>query len=363
MLSEITGTAILKRGRRRSEAMAEVEEDDQCRHYCPHGKPQSPGQLHVHPGHISNCRMPRYHRRKYCWSYDGLRGHAGSGAFDTCSAVRNFRPQETVSYLLFHLLIATDTYGIEPKLSDSHCLQSLRRVFWQYVSHLTTLQYTVKHRDPFTDLLLLIGVGISNGGGTISDMFKPEERAGIFGWYLLGPLLGPTLGPLFGGMIVQYLDWRWYVDTRILSHMLVEIADIVGQGLLGPDNRLHDQHSSRLPLSPGDIYSRHPRQPLHQGIQGTWHRIHVSRARQPFSHYKTPVEHATAPPHPLHPTYRLHNGDLPSNHLRKHVHPLHKHGTNVQEETIQLRHCSDRSAIFVPRSGVPLRGPGYCPAH
>ena len=52
-------------------------------------------------------------------------------------------------------------------------------------------------------------VGIANGGGTISDMFEPKERAGIFGWYLLGPLLGPTLGPLFGGLIVQNLGWRW----------------------------------------------------------------------------------------------------------------------------------------------------------
>ncbi|KAF2238890.1 MFS general substrate transporter [Viridothelium virens] len=52
-------------------------------------------------------------------------------------------------------------------------------------------------------------VGISNGGGTISDMFEPHERAGIFGWYLLGPLLGPTIGPLFGGLIVQRLNWRW----------------------------------------------------------------------------------------------------------------------------------------------------------
>ena len=33
-------------------------------------------------------------------------------------------------------------------------------------------------------------VGVANGGGTISDMFPPEQRAGIFGWYLLGPLLG-----------------------------------------------------------------------------------------------------------------------------------------------------------------------------
>ncbi|ORY08188.1 membrane transporter [Clohesyomyces aquaticus] len=52
-------------------------------------------------------------------------------------------------------------------------------------------------------------VGIANGGGTISDMFIPNERAGVFGWYLLGPLLGPTLGPLFGGITVQRLGWRW----------------------------------------------------------------------------------------------------------------------------------------------------------
>lgn len=52
-------------------------------------------------------------------------------------------------------------------------------------------------------------VGIANGGGTISDMFVPSERAGVFGWYLLGPLLGPTLGPLFGGFIVEHLGWRW----------------------------------------------------------------------------------------------------------------------------------------------------------
>ena len=33
-------------------------------------------------------------------------------------------------------------------------------------------------------------VGIANGGGSLSDMFPPAERAGIFGYYLLGPLLG-----------------------------------------------------------------------------------------------------------------------------------------------------------------------------
>lgn len=56
-------------------------------------------------------------------------------------------------------------------------------------------------------------VVIANGGGSLSDLFYPEERAGVFGWYLLGPLLGPTLGPLLGGVIVQRLGWRWIFLT------------------------------------------------------------------------------------------------------------------------------------------------------
>ena len=52
-------------------------------------------------------------------------------------------------------------------------------------------------------------VAIANGGGTIADMYEPGERAGIFGWYLLGPLLGPTIGPLLGGIILENLTWPW----------------------------------------------------------------------------------------------------------------------------------------------------------
>jgi MFS family permease len=40
-------------------------------------------------------------------------------------------------------------------------------------------------------------------------MYEPSERAGIFGWYLLGPLLGPTIGPLLGGVIMQNHAWPW----------------------------------------------------------------------------------------------------------------------------------------------------------
>lgn len=70
-------------------------------------------------------------------------------------------------------------------------------------------------RDVYSFLILrtlsgLFGsVGVANGGGSISDMFKTNERATVLGFYLLGPLLGPTIGPFAGGMITSSLNWRW----------------------------------------------------------------------------------------------------------------------------------------------------------
>ncbi|KAF7935901.1 uncharacterized protein EAE98_002121 [Botrytis deweyae] len=68
-------------------------------------------------------------------------------------------------------------------------------------------------------------VSIANGGGTISDMYLPSERAGVFGWYLLGPLLGPTIGPLLGGVILQNLKWPW------LFWILLMICGVVFAGV------------------------------------------------------------------------------------------------------------------------------------
>jgi multidrug resistance protein len=72
-------------------------------------------------------------------------------------------------------------------------------------------------------------IGVANGGGTISDMFVPSERAGVFGWYLLGPLLGPTIGPLLGGVIVQRLGWRW---TFWIMAIVCTINTLAGYFLL-----------------------------------------------------------------------------------------------------------------------------------
>jgi MFS family permease len=89
-------------------------------------------------------------------------------------------------------------------------------------------------------------VGIANGGGTISDMFEPSQRAGVFGWYLLGPLLGPTLvriATLHKFHISILIDmagssFRWC--DRTTRRLALDLLDT--------DDRLCHQHSRRLRL-------------------------------------------------------------------------------------------------------------------
>jgi MFS family permease len=50
-------------------------------------------------------------------------------------------------------------------------------------------------------------IGIANGGGTMSDMFLPSERAGMMGYYTLGALLGPTIGKYIRNQI-------WHMRTN-----------------------------------------------------------------------------------------------------------------------------------------------------
>lgn len=47
------------------------------------------------------------------------------------------------------------------------------------------------------------------GGGTVADLFPPEQRAGAMAIWSMGPLLGPVIGPICGGFLVESASWRW----------------------------------------------------------------------------------------------------------------------------------------------------------
>jgi multidrug resistance protein len=50
---------------------------------------------------------------------------------------------------------------------------------------------------------------ITNGAGTVSDMFPVEQRGKAIAVWAMGPLLGPCIGPVAGGYLVESLGWRW----------------------------------------------------------------------------------------------------------------------------------------------------------
>lgn len=65
---------------------------------------------------------------------------------------------------------------------------------------------------------------ITNGSGTVSDMFPVEQRGRAMALWAMGPLLGPCIGPVAGGYIVQYLGWRWVFWILAIASGLIAIV-------------------------------------------------------------------------------------------------------------------------------------------
>lgn len=49
----------------------------------------------------------------------------------------------------------------------------------------------------------------SNFGGTLSDLFTPDERGPWVALFTLVLQGAPTIGPVPGSFMGQYLNWRW----------------------------------------------------------------------------------------------------------------------------------------------------------
>lgn len=50
---------------------------------------------------------------------------------------------------------------------------------------------------------------ITNGGGTIADLMRPEKRGSAMSVWAIGPLIGPVIGPVCGGFLASAKGWRW----------------------------------------------------------------------------------------------------------------------------------------------------------
>ncbi|PWY92303.1 MFS multidrug transporter [Aspergillus heteromorphus CBS 117.55] len=56
--------------------------------------------------------------------------------------------------------------------------------------------------------------GLSSAGGSVTlgmtaDMWEPDDQGFAVAYVVLSSVGGTTIGPIFGGMMQQWLDWRW----------------------------------------------------------------------------------------------------------------------------------------------------------
>ncbi|KAM0715133.1 hypothetical protein Q7P37_009598 [Cladosporium fusiforme] len=54
-------------------------------------------------------------------------------------------------------------------------------------------------------------------GGTLADMWRPEERGVPMAAFSAAPFLGPALGPLIGGFIADNMTWRWLYWIQLIA--------------------------------------------------------------------------------------------------------------------------------------------------
>ncbi|OCH92437.1 MFS general substrate transporter [Obba rivulosa] len=80
-------------------------------------------------------------------------------------------------------------------------------------------------------LRLFVGLagsaGPALGGGTIGDMFIPEERGGAQAIYGFGPTFGPAIGGLVGGYIADRAGWRWSMWVTAIASGATTLASLL----------------------------------------------------------------------------------------------------------------------------------------
>lgn len=69
--------------------------------------------------------------------------------------------------------------------------------------------------------------GLAIGSATLSDMWKPHERAVPMAIYITTPFLGPAIGPLVGGYVSWARGWRW-TEWTLLFFTVVGLTPALG---------------------------------------------------------------------------------------------------------------------------------------
>lgn len=111
---------------------------------------------------------------------------------------------------------------------------------------------------------------LTNGGGTIADLFVQEKRGRAMSSFVMGPIVGPVIGPVAGGFLSQAKGWRWvFWVLSVISGTFATLGIIFMRETYGPvilqkkTNRLRKETGNQElrskfdnGLSPRDFFRR-----------------------------------------------------------------------------------------------------------
>ncbi|CAE6338289.1 unnamed protein product [Rhizoctonia solani] len=76
----------------------------------------------------------------------------------------------------------------------------------------------------------LAGLGgsapLAIGGGTIADLWAPEERGMAMSLYSLAPLTGPAIGPVAGAWVAEKTSWRWVFYSTSIADGIIQLVGL-----------------------------------------------------------------------------------------------------------------------------------------
>ncbi|OQO00664.1 hypothetical protein B0A48_13154 [Cryoendolithus antarcticus] len=98
---------------------------------------------------------------------------------------------------------------------------------------------------------IAFSVPLANVGGSLSDMWRPEERGVPMAAFSVAPFLGPVLGPVVGGFVVDNVSWRWLYWLQVILSGTI----FIGLFFLVPETyapTILKKRASKLRKSTGD---------------------------------------------------------------------------------------------------------------
>jgi multidrug resistance protein len=99
---------------------------------------------------------------------------------------------------------------------------------------------------------------LANAGGSLADIWLPDQRGKAMSLFAAAPFLGPVLGPVVGGFLTEYVSWRWtfwlsFIYACVMLINLYFIPETYGKAILGAKARkLRKETGNHNLYAPGE---------------------------------------------------------------------------------------------------------------